>query len=157
FEEAAREMKALATAQPAGAEAASEAIRALERSASEAGSMVRRLTGLARRATLMAEGMEFGFLFDSERKLFSIGYRLTDGRLDTGYYDLLASEARLASFIAISRGDVPASHWFKLGRSLTPVGKGSALISWSGSMFEYLMPELVMESPTGSLLDQTNH
>ena len=81
---------------------------------------------------------------------------MTDGRLDSGYYDLLASEARLASFIAIARGDAPASHWFKLGRPLTPVGRGSALISWSGSMFEYLMPELVMEAPSGSLLDQTN-
>ncbi|HEY6146718.1 MAG TPA: glucoamylase family protein, partial [Thermoanaerobaculia bacterium] len=76
-----------------------------------------------------------------------------DGRLDTGYYDLLASEARLTSFLAIARGEVPASHWFHLGRPLTPVGKGSALVSWSGSMFEYLMPDLVMEVPTNSLLE----
>src|SRR6185369_12124336 len=79
-----------------------------------------------------------------------------EGRLDSGYYDMLASEARLASFIAIARGDVPASHWFHLGRSLTPVGKGSALVSWSGSMFEYLMPALVMKAPAGSLLEQTD-
>ena len=157
FEEASRELQALVPSSSGGSpEAASQAIRALDRAAREAGSIVRRLTGLARRTTRIADEMDFAFLFDSERKLFSIGYRLTDGRLDSGYYDLLASEARLASFIAISRGEVPASHWFKLGRSLTPVGKGSALISWSGSMFEYLMPELVMESPTGSLLDQTN-
>ena len=74
------------------------------------------------------------------RKLFSIGYRASDGALDPGYYDLLASEARLASFVAIAKGDVPTEHWFRLGRALTPVGRGSALISWSGSMFEYLMP-----------------
>ena len=71
-------------------------------------------------------------------------------------YDLLASEARLASFIAIAKGDLPARHWFRLGRSVTPVAHGAALISWSGSMFEYLMPSLVMRAPTGSLLEQTN-
>ena len=105
----------------------------------------------------MFDAMEFGFLFDPTRQLFSIGYRVTDNSLDPGYYDLLASEARLTSFIAIAKGDVPASHWFKLGRALTPVGWGSALVSWSGSMFEYLMPALVMRSPAGSLLDQTCH
>ncbi len=99
--------------------------------------------------------MDFSFLFDETRKLFSIGYRGTDGTLDPNCYDLLASEARLTSFIAIAKGDVPPSHWFRLGRALTPVGRGSALISWSGSMFEYLMPALVMRSPSDSLLSQT--
>ena len=99
--------------------------------------------------------MEFGFLYDPTRKLFSIGYRPSDGRLDSGYYDMLASEARLASFLAIAFGEVPVTHWFRLGRSLTPVGRGSALVSWSGSMFEYLMPELVLRSPSGSLLEQS--
>ena len=103
------------------------------------------------------DAMQFGFLFDPMRKIFSIGYRVTDGSLDPGEYDLLASEARLASFIAIAKGEVPASHWFRLGRPMTPVGLGSALVSWSGSMFEYLMPALVMHSPPGSLLDQTYH
>ena len=87
-----------------------------------------------------------GFLFDPTRKLFSIGYRVPDNSLDPSCYDLLASEARLTSFIAIAKGDVP-SHWFHLGRALTPVDRGSALVSWSGSMFEYLMPALVMRSP----------
>ena len=99
--------------------------------------------------------MDFSFLFDKTRKLFSIGYRGSDGTLDPNCYDLLASEARLTSFIAIAKGDVPSSHWFRLGRALTPVGRGSALISWSGSMFEYLMPALVMRSPAESLLRQT--
>src|SRR6202043_2114104 len=89
------------------------------------------------------------------RKLFSIGYCVSDGTLDPNCYDLLASEARLTSFIAIAKGEVPPSHWFRLGRALTPVGRGTALISWSGSMFEYLMPVLVMRSPAGSLLSQT--
>jgi cyclic beta-1,2-glucan synthetase len=100
--------------------------------------------------------MDFRFLYDEELKLFSIGYRVSDGRHDPGYYDLLASEARLASFIAIARGDAPPAHWFHLSRPLTPVGKGSALVSWSGSMFEYLMPDLVLKEPTGSLLEQTD-
>jgi cyclic beta-1,2-glucan synthetase len=99
--------------------------------------------------------MDFTFLFDNTRKLFSIGYRPGDHQLDASYYDLLASEARLTSFIAIAKGDVPSEHWFRLGRPLTPVGRGSALISWSGSMFEYLMPELVLRTPAESLLHQT--
>jgi hypothetical protein len=104
----------------------------------------------------MVNAMDFGFLFDNQRKLLSIGYRLSDGQLDSSCYDLLASEARLASFIAIAKGDVPARHWFRLGRAVTPVGAGAALISWSGSIFEYLMPSLVMRAPAGSLLEQTN-
>ncbi|MGH7913900.1 MAG: GH36-type glycosyl hydrolase domain-containing protein, partial [Candidatus Binataceae bacterium] len=98
----------------------------------------------------------FDFLFDPARHLFSIGYRVAGGSLDSNCYDLLASEARLASFVAIAKGDVPALHWFRLGRGLTPVDRGSALISWSGSMFEYLMPSLVMRAPAGSLLAETN-
>ena len=103
----------------------------------------------------MFDAMQFGFLFDPTRKLFSIGYRVADNSLDPSCYDLLASEARLTSFIAIAKGDVPPTHWFHLGRALTPVDRGSALVSWSGSMFEYLMPMLVMHSPSGSLLGQT--
>ena len=105
------------------------------------------------RKTIQSNG--FQFPLRQTRKLFSIGYRATDGSLDPNCYDLLASEARLTSFIAIAKGDVPSSHWFRLGRALTPVGRGSALISWSGSMFEYLMPALVMRSPAGSMLNQT--
>jgi cyclic beta-1,2-glucan synthetase len=115
--------------------------------------LARRLVSIAVSAESLASAMDFSFLFDRSRKLFSIGYRLSDGLLDTGFYDLLASEARLASFLAIARGEVPVAHWFHLGRPLTPVGKGSALVSWSGSMFEYLMPDLVLDAPTNSLLE----
>lgn len=104
---------------------------------------------------LVAE-MSFSFLFDRTRALFSIGYRVADRTLDTGYYDLLASEARLASLVAIAKGDVPRSHWFRLGRRLTGGSRRPVLASWSGSMFEYLMPSLIMHEPRGSLLDQTN-
>ncbi len=120
-----------------------------------ADTLARRQTLLARSARAMAGAMDFGFLFDPMRKLFAIGYRVTDGALDSSRYDLLASEARVASFVAIAKGDVPVSHWFRLGRALTPVEQDSVLVSWSGSMFEYLMPALVMRAPAGSLLEQT--
>jgi len=129
---------------------------ALEQSAREARLRLRRLAALAESSMAMFAAMEFGFLFDPDRELLSIGYRSSDGQLDSNYYDLLASEARLASFVAIAKGDVPARHWFRLGRTLTPIDAGSGLISWSGSMFEYLMPSLVMRAPGGSLLEQTN-
>ena len=115
-----------------------------------------RLRSLAERSRAMALGMDFAFLLDPERKLLSIGYSLADNTLDPNCYDLLASEARLASLFAIAKGDVTTRHWFRLGRSATPAGDGSALISWSGSMFEYLMPSLVMRAPVGSLLEQTS-
>ncbi len=120
-----------------------------------AASLERRLVAIAEQAERLFAEMDFGFLFDPTRKLFSIGYRVTDGTLDPSYYDLLASEARLASFLAVAKGEVGAEHWFRLGRALTPVGRGSALISWSGSMFEYLMPALVMRAHPRSLMDQT--
>jgi cyclic beta-1,2-glucan synthetase len=129
--------------------------RAVSDSVCAARALVRSLHGIAQQAEKMFSEMDFTFLFDHTRKLFSIGYRATDGSLDPNCYDLLASEARLTSFIAIAKGDVGSSHWFRLGRSLTPVGRDSALISWSGSMFEYLMPALVMHSPAGSMLNQT--
>ena len=115
----------------------------------------KRLAAIEATARGMAEEMQFGFLFDQQHRLLSIGCT-ADGTLDSNCYDLLASEARLASFIAIAKNDIPARHWFRLGRPVTPVGKGAALISWSGSMFEYLMPSLVMRAPAGSLLEQTS-
>ncbi|MDZ5697492.1 GH36-type glycosyl hydrolase domain-containing protein [Chelativorans sp. M5D2P16] len=116
----------------------------------------KRLQALAADAREMALAMDFAFLFDPERKLLSIGYSLADDSLDPSCYDLLASEARLASLFAIAKGDVETRHWFRLGRAATPLANASALISWSGSMFEYLMPSLVMCAPAGSLLEQTN-
>jgi cyclic beta-1,2-glucan synthetase len=118
-----------------------------------------RLSSLARRAAALADGMDFRFLYDTQRRIFSIGYRLPDtegpGRLDASYYDLLASEARLASFLAIAKGDVPQAHWFHLGRLITSVDGSPTLLSWSATLFEYLMPLLVMRSYPDTLLDQT--
>jgi len=100
--------------------------------------------------------MDFSFLYDQQRKVFTIGYNVTDGRLDNAFYDLLASESRLASFIAISKGNVPQNHWFHLGRQMTMLFQKRTLVSWSASMFEYLMPLLVMRNYTESLLHETH-
>ncbi len=114
---------------------------------------------LAARATAFFDAMNFRFLFDPTRQLFAIGYRLGDvdgaGRLDPAYYDLLASEARLASFLAIAKGDVPELHWFHLGRSVTSVRGAPVLLSWSATLFEYLMPLLVMRTYPNTLLDES--
>jgi hypothetical protein len=116
-----------------------------------------RLVALADRADAAADAMQFGFLFDRDRRIFSVGYRLPDaegpGGLDPSYYDLLASEARLASFIAIAKGEVPQVHWFQLGRALAPVHGMPTLVSWGGTMFEYLMPHMLMRSYPETLLD----
>ena len=114
-----------------------------------------RLSSLAERTAGMAAAMDFSFLLDPDNKLLAIGFRMSDFALDQSHYDLLASEARLASFVGIAKGDLPPSHWFRLGRSMTPMGTDAALISWSGSMFEYLMPLLIMRSPPESILDST--
>ena len=114
-----------------------------------------RLHQLTLNARRLVAEMDFTFLFDANRQLFSIGYRVDDAAPDDGYYDLLASEARLASFVAIAKGDVPAAHWFHLGRASTTVHRHPILLSWSGTMFEYLMPSLVLQTPRGTLLDQT--
>ncbi len=114
------------------------------------------LQSLADMARGFALAMDFRFLLHPEKKLLSIGFTVSTNTLDQNCYDLLASEARLASLFAIAKADVETRHWFRLGRAATPIGAGSALISWSGSMFEYLMPALVMRAPAGSLLDQTS-
>lgn len=116
-----------------------------------------RLRAIGERAFTYAMEMDFTFLYDERRKLFSIGYHTTASTFDNSYYDLLASEARLASFVAIAKGDVPVEHWFHLGRALTSDKGVRALVSWSGSMFEYLMPVLVTQSYPFTLLDQTYH
>ncbi len=115
----------------------------------------RRLTAIADSAEYMALSMDFKFLVDQERELLSIGYSTVSEQLDDSCYDLLASEARLASFVAIAKGDLGSRHWFRLSRTLLPIEGTAALISWSGSMFEYLMPDLVTLTPRDSLLGST--
>ncbi len=115
----------------------------------------KRLEKLAGEARTFALQMDFAFLLDPQRLLFSIGFRVPESMRDESCYDMLASEARLGSFLAIAKGDARTRHWFRLGRTVTAVKGGATLVSWSGSMFEYLMPSLVMRAPVGSLLDQT--
>jgi cyclic beta-1,2-glucan synthetase len=137
--------------QPVG----SATLRQLAERSTEASDLVARLDALASRAHRYVMEMDFRFLFDEEQRLFAIGYQIGSHTLDPSSYDLLASEARLASFIAIAKNDVPAEHWFRLGRTLTRAGGETAMVSWSGSMFEYLMPALVMRSLPFTVLDQT--
>ena len=110
---------------------------------------------LASRAEAFVQSMPFGFLYDPQRHVFHIGYNVESGRLDSNYYDLMASEARIASLVAIARGDVPQRHWLHLARPLTEFQGARCLLSWSGTMFEYLMPCLVMPNFENSLLVQT--
>ncbi len=116
-----------------------------------------RIESIQRLALLAGElaDMEYGFLYDKSSRLLSIGYNVDERRLDASYYDLLASEVRLCVFIAIAQGQLPQESWFALGRLLTRAGGEPILLSWSGSMFEYLMPQLVMPNYDHTLLDQT--
>jgi cyclic beta-1,2-glucan synthetase len=112
------------------------------------------LEKLAQRCEDLAR-MDFSLLYSPDRELFSIGYNVSQHKLDPSYYDLLASEARLGSFVAVALGQVEQNHWFRLGRTLTAAGGKPTLISWSGSMFEYLMPMLVMPNYESTLLGIT--
>jgi cyclic beta-1,2-glucan synthetase len=100
--------------------------------------------------------LQFDFLYDKSQRLLAIGFNVVDHRRDNSFYDLLASESRLAIFLGIAQGKLPQESWFALGRQLTNPGTSPILVSWSGSMFEYLMPMLVMPSFENTLLDQTN-
>ena len=120
-----------------------------------AGARIDAIEGLARQIGELANNMKYDFLFDEARKLLAIGYNVDERRRDQSYYDLLASEARFCNFIAIAQGQLPQESWFALGRLLTTAGGEPILLSWSGSMFEYLMPLLVMPTYEHTLLDQT--
>ncbi|ERM80629.1 hypothetical protein P872_12930 [Rhodonellum psychrophilum GCM71 = DSM 17998] len=113
------------------------------------------ITQLAEYCEQLSE-VDYDFLFDKSTSLLSIGYNVEERKKDSGNYDLLASEARLGIFVAIAQGKLPQESWFALGRLLTDSGGGPILLSWSGSMFEYLMPQLVMPVYENTLLFQTN-
>ena len=119
-----------------------------------AGARLAAVEGLALQSNELAH-MEYDFLFDKARRLLAIGYNVSEHRRDSSYYDLLASEARFSSFVAIAQGELPQESWFAMGRLLTTTGGEPILLSWSGSMFEYLMPLLVMPTYENTLLDKT--
>ncbi len=113
------------------------------------------IESLKEKLNFIVDATDFKMLYDEDRALFSIGYDVENDSLGKSYYDLLASESRQASFMAIAKGDVPKKHWFKLGRSMTLMGKGKGLVSWSGTMFEYMMPLLIMKNYPDTMLDET--
>ncbi|HEY43765.1 MAG TPA: glycosyl transferase, partial [Anaerolineae bacterium] len=118
-----------------------------------AGEMLSDAENLIHRIRDLSDGINMRFLYDKNRRLFSIGYNLNEQHLDPSHYDLLASEARLASFVAIARGDVKSDHWLALARPFAKVGNRHLLLSWTGTMFEYLMPMLLQRRFGNSLLD----
>lgn len=113
------------------------------------------LAELGRRAEEIAFGMDFKFLYDPEARLFRIGYNESTGQPDANHYDLLATEARLASFFAIAKHDVPVEHWFFLGRPVTRLRGKPSILSWNGSMFEYLMAPLFLPGRRDTLLGES--
>ncbi len=117
--------------------------------------LIHTMSQLAEQCMSLAD-MDYDFLFDRSQNLLAIGYHVEERRRDNGYYDLLASEARLTTIVGIAQGKLPQESWFALGRQLTSQGATPVLLSWGGSMFEYLMPLLVMPTYENTLLDQTN-
>ncbi len=111
--------------------------------------------GLARRAEALSGAMDCAPLYDRERKLFSIGYEVERGELTNGYYDLMASEARQTSYICVAKGEVPPRHWRRLGRMLLGDNDYSGMASWTGTMFEYFMPHLLLPAEPNSFLYET--
>ena len=131
--------------------------QALAHAAENAGSLVDKYALIFSRAEQYVDEMDFRFLYHFKRRVFHIGFNMVTGQLDQNYYDLLASEARIASILAIAKGDVPQSHWLHLGRPVTRVENSYVLLSWSGTMFEYLMPSLFLRSYPGTLLAESTH
>lgn len=133
-------------------------LRSLEQALSAVGERARTLVAVLQELSdecFEYANMEYGFLYDKSQHLLAIGFNVDTHQRDNSYYDLLASEARLANFVAIAQGKVPQESWFALGRRLTTTDRTPVLLSWSGSMFEYLMPLLVMPSYERTLLDET--
>jgi len=136
--------------------AAMEWLEAMDQALTQAGANADELLNSYARSAIRAERfvieMDFHFLYSLQRRVFHLGFNLDNGQLDNNYYDLLASEARIASIIALAKGEVPQSHWLQLSRPLTRVEGMYVLLSWSATMFEYLMPTLFLRSYPGTLL-----
>jgi cellobiose phosphorylase len=124
-------------------------------SKNEIDNIINKIEELKRRLKNIADNTNFRMLYNEKRQLFSIGYDVERDSLGNSYYDLLASEARAASFIAIAKGDIDEMHWFRLGRAITSIDGNKALVSWSGTMFEYFMPLIIMKSYPNTLLEET--
>ena len=125
-----------------------------ERSRQAASEQLAQLHELIAQSQQLENGIGLRFLYNEERRIFAIGYQVAERRLDTSFYDLLASEARLTSFLAIARGEVSVEHWWALSRPFGSAYGRLPLLSWSGTMFEYLMPLLFTQTHENSLLDR---
>ena len=132
-----------------------EMLRVLEGAAARTREVVEELRELESRCSRFTDDMDFTYLYDRERDLFRIGHHVSSGEPDPNHYDLLASEARIASLVAIAKGDAPLEHWLRLGRPVIRVGGARVLLSWSGTMFEYLMPSLLLRTPPRTLLEES--
>ena len=144
------ELAGLAEAEPSRAVALAKVADAV--AASTAPALRSRLEGLSNRCDVLAEAMDFAFLYKPDRNLFTIGLNLAQNRLDASCYDLLASECSLTSYLAVARGDAPRKHWFQLGRPYIRAADRVGLMSWGGTMFEYLMPRLMLKALPGTLI-----
>ncbi|MEJ2088094.1 MAG: glucoamylase family protein, partial [Gammaproteobacteria bacterium] len=148
-----------ALSRPDLSESVRESLRSLkdraERAADGARALIRTAEVLIARSRRWQRETDFGFLYDPERHLLHLGYNVTVGELDPNYYDLLASEARLASYVAVAKRDVPENHWLHLGRPFVRIGAKRGLASWSATAFEYFMPHLLMAAPPESLLAES--
>lgn len=133
-----------------------QCLESLHKSDAAASLMLQRIRRISGQLDVLIDNTDFSFLFDDERKLFHIGFNVSRGELDNSFYDLLASEARIASVVAIAKGDVPVSHWLHLARPITRIGASRVLLSWSGTLFEYLMPSLFMRGDESGLLAQSS-
>ncbi|WP_032122287.1 GH36-type glycosyl hydrolase domain-containing protein [Clostridium amazonitimonense] len=127
----------------------------IENSIKQINRLLSRMKNLCLKCDKLVKDTDFKVVYNKERGIFYIGYNLEDKKHSDSYYDLLASEARVASYIAIAKGDIDADHWFKLGRSVTKIERNKALVSWSGTMFEYLMPLLMMKVYPDTLWEET--
>ncbi|MCM0650836.1 cyclic beta 1-2 glucan synthetase [Clostridium swellfunianum] len=127
----------------------------LEKGKKEIEDILIRIENIKGRLNKMAEETSFTMLYDKNRELFAIGYDVEKDTLGNSHYDLLASESRQASFVAIAKGEIGHKHWFRLGRAMTLMGRSKGLVSWSGTMFEYFMPLLIMKNYPDSLLNET--
>jgi cyclic beta-1,2-glucan synthetase len=143
------------TQHEAGREACQKLDQDLALARKAVSSLLTDFSELARQAETAVLNMDFRFLFSQRRQIFHIGYNASTEQLDPSYYDLLATEARIASLIAIAKGDVPQSHWQHLGRPVTKVNGQQVLLSWSGTMFEYLMPTIFIKNYAGTFLDDS--
>ncbi|HQZ68518.1 MAG TPA: glucoamylase family protein, partial [Planctomycetaceae bacterium] len=131
---------------------APEFFEQLQQSSNTAQLLWKRFSDFAAACEQSASEIDFTFLYNQRRKLFSIGYNVDTGKLDRGHYDMLCSECRIASYLAIAKGDVETEHWFRLGRQATELNGSYALLSWGGTMFEFLMPQIFQRTYEDSLI-----